>query len=59
MEQLMTTICNSIWLILEAISKFDIMAIDQQRLAEMGQVVADTARIIYRFIDILIVIANM
>lgn len=56
MEQLMTAICDSIFQILEAVSKFDIMAIDQQRLAEMGQVVADCARIVYRFAEILIVV---
>ena len=56
MEQILEAICNSIYLILEAVSKFDIMAVDQQRLAEAAQMAADAARIVYRFIDILIVI---
>lgn len=56
MEQLMTTICNSIIAILTAISHIDITQIDQNKLAEMGQIIADSARVVYRFIEILIVI---
>lgn len=56
MEQIFEAICNSIYLILEAISKFDITKVDTQRLAIAGQLTADAVRIVYRFIDILIVI---
>ena len=52
----MTALCNSIWLICEAISRFDIMAIDTQRLAAAAQLIADTGRIIYNAVNILIVI---
>ena len=52
----MTTICNSIIAILTAISHIDITQIDQNKLAEMGQIIADSARVVYRFIEILIVI---
>ena len=56
MEQIMTAICDSIIAILTAISQFDIMAVDQTRLAEFGQIFADAGRIVYRFIEILIVV---
>lgn len=56
MEQVMTAICNSIIAILTAVSQFDIMAIDQARLAELGQVVADCSRMVIRFVEIFIVV---
>lgn len=56
MEQIMTALCDGIIAILTAISQFDITQIDQNRLAETGQIIADSARVVYRFIEILIVI---
>lgn len=56
MDELMTAICDSICQILEALSRFNIMEVDQSRLAEMGQFTADAARIVIRFVEILIVV---
>lgn len=59
MSELMTTICNSIIAILTAISQFDITLVDPQRLAMSAQVIADTARIIYRAVNIAIVVFGL
>ena len=56
MEQILTTLCDSICLILEAISRFDLSQVDPNRLAEIGQVYADMGRIVYTFINVLVVI---
>lgn len=59
MEQIMTTICNSIIAILTAISQFDITQIDPNRLAQAAQVTADLARIIYTAINIALVVLGV
>ena len=56
MNEIMETICNSIIAILTAISQFDITAVNPQKLAYAAQVIADMGRIVYRIINILIVI---
>jgi len=59
MAELMTTICNSIIVILTAISQFDIMAVDPQRLAFAAQIIADTARILVNAVSIFRVVAGV
>ena len=56
MEQVMTTICNSIIAILTAVSQFDITQVNTQRLAEFAQIFADMGRAVFRFVNVLIVI---
>lgn len=60
MEQIMTAICNSIIAILTAISQFDIMSVDQNKLAQAAEVTAYLGRAVYHLIRITeIVILNM
>ena len=58
MADIWTAFCNSIWLILEAISKFDIRMVDETKLAQMGEVTAYLGRAVYHFIRILVIIAQ-
>lgn len=57
MEQLMTTICNSIIAILTALSQFDIMAVDQNKLAQAAEVTAYLGRAVYHAIRIIEIVA--
>ena len=57
MEQLMTTICNSIIAILTAISQFDIMAVDNNKLAVAAEVMAYCGRAVYHIIRMIEIIA--
>ena len=60
MEQVMTAICNSIIAILTVVSQFDIMAVDTQKLAVLGEATAYVGRAVYHLIRITeIVILNM
>lgn len=60
MADLWTTICNSICLILEAISRFDIMAVDTQKLALSAETIAHIGRAVYHLIRIIeIIVINV
>ena len=47
MEQIVQSMCNAIIVILTAVSQFDITKINPNKLAMLGQVVADAGRVIY------------
>ena len=59
MEQILEALCNSIIAILTAISQFDIMAVDQNKLAVLAEATAYLGRAVYHLIRIVeIVILN-
>ena len=57
MEQILETLCNSIIAILTALSQFDIMAVDQNKLAQAAEVTAYLGRAVYHLIRIAELIA--
>lgn len=57
MEQVMTAICNSIIAILTAVSRFDIMAVDQNKLAVLAEATAYLGRAVFHLIRIIEIVA--
>ena len=57
MSEIMKTICNSIIAILTAVSQFDIMAVDQNKLAQAAEVTAYLGRAVYHAIRMIEIIA--
>lgn len=57
MNEIMETICNSIIAILTAVSQFDIMSVDQNKLAQAAEVAAYLGRAVYHLIHIAELIA--
>ena len=57
MDELMTTICNSIIAILTALSEFDIMAVNPNKLAVLAEATAYIGRAVYHLIRIAELIA--
>jgi hypothetical protein len=58
MDELMTTICNSIIAILTALSEFDIMAVNPNKLAVLAEATAYIGRAVYHLIRIAELIAT-
>ena len=53
-DTLLTTTSNSIYEILDALSKFDIRQIDPQKIAMFGQLFADSGRVVVDLARIII-----
>lgn len=53
-DTLLATTSNSIYEILDALSKFDIRQIDPQKIAMLGQLIADSGRVVVDLARIII-----
>ena len=56
MEQVFMAMTDSIYQILDAVSKFDIREVNPQMLAMLWQVIADAGRTLYDFIVLMIIV---
>ena len=54
MEQVFEALCNSLYLILEAISKFDVTQLDNTKFLMASQFIADSVRLLIIFINIFV-----
>lgn len=54
MEQIFEALCNSLYLILEAISKFDVTQLDNTKFLMASQFIVDLVRTVIIFINIFV-----